>query len=61
MTLGFVHLIGVAAFGRVSGVATGTPLEPPPLEREPPDERRSLEPEATARTRAAGRTPGRSC
>ena len=43
MMPGFTHRIGVAAFGKVSGVATGTPLEPErPLDPEPSPEPRPL-------------------
>jgi RNA polymerase sigma-70 factor, ECF subfamily len=43
MMPGFTHRIGVAAFGKVSGVATGTPLEPErPLDPEPSPEPQPL-------------------
>jgi RNA polymerase sigma-70 factor, ECF subfamily len=52
MMHGFANLIGLTVFGKVSGVATGTPLEPepslkpePPAEPEPPVElKRPAEP-----------------
>jgi RNA polymerase sigma factor (sigma-70 family) len=54
MMHGLAHLIGLTVFGKVSGVATGTPLEPEPsLEPEPPVEsKRPAEPKPPVERRS---------
>jgi RNA polymerase sigma factor (sigma-70 family) len=65
MTQGLANLIRLTVFGKVSGVATGTPLEPepslepePPAEPESPVERRSDPIDATEAEIAAGFSAG---
>jgi RNA polymerase sigma-70 factor, ECF subfamily len=54
MMHGLANLIGLTVFGKVSGVATGTPLEPEPsLEPEPPVEsKRPAEPKPPVERRS---------